>query len=102
VAAIKADPQPHWMLSIPAIDTFQRVGEQDDLPPDEGGTWRADEQRLEAATWSFSPDDLDASAAAKRSTHWIGYNPHSAVWRNSFQHIGKRRYWYIHYLSCLF
>ncbi len=41
-----------------------------------GGTWIADEDRLEAAKLYFSPYDLDASAAKKRSTYWIGYKAH--------------------------
>jgi transposase len=53
-----------------------RVWKQDYLPPEEGGTWIADEDRLEAARLFFSPYDLDASAATKRSTHWIGYKAH--------------------------
>ena len=64
------------MLSIPAVDTLQRVWKQDYLPLAEGGTWIADEERLEAAKLFFSPYDLDASAAKKRSTYWIGYKAH--------------------------
>ncbi len=64
------------MLSIPAVDTLQRVWKQDYLPQDAGGTWIVDEDRLEAAKLYFSPYDLDASAATKRSTHWIGYKVH--------------------------
>jgi transposase len=45
LSAITADPQSHWMLSIPAIDTLQRMWKQDYLPPDAGGTWIADEDR---------------------------------------------------------
>lgn len=76
LAAIKADPTSHWMLSIPAIDTLQRVWQQDYLPLEQGGTWIADEDRLEAARLIYSPYDLDASAAKKRSTYWIGYKVH--------------------------
>lgn len=76
LAAIKANPQNQWMLSIPAIDTLQRVWKQDYLPPEKGGTWIADEDRLEATKLYYSPYDLDASAATKRSTHWIGYKAH--------------------------
>jgi transposase len=36
----------------------------------------ADEDRLEAAKLYCSPYDLDASAAKKRSTYWIGYKAH--------------------------
>jgi transposase len=64
------------MLSIPAVDTLQRVWKQDYLPSVEGGIWIADEDRLEAAKLFFSPYDLDASAAKKRSTYWIGYKAH--------------------------
>jgi transposase len=64
------------MLSVPAVDTLQRVWNQDYLPQDKGGTWIADADRLEAAKLSFAPYDLDASAASKRSTHWIGYQVH--------------------------
>jgi transposase len=76
LAAIESDPQNHWMLSIPAIDTLQRVWKQDYLPQDSGGTWIADEDRLPAARLFYSPYDLDASAGTKRSTHWIGYKVH--------------------------
>jgi len=38
-----------FLLSIPAIDTLQRVCKQDYLPLAEGGTWIADQDRLEAA-----------------------------------------------------
>jgi len=76
LSAITADPQSHWMLSIPAIDTLQRIWKQDYLPLEEGGTWIADEDRLEAARLFYSPYDLDASAAKKRSTYWIGYKVH--------------------------
>jgi transposase len=76
LSAIAADPQSHWMLSIPAIDTLQRVWKQDYLPLEEGGTWIADEDRLEATRLFYSPYDLDASAAKKRSTYWIGYKAH--------------------------
>ena len=65
-----------WMRSIPAVDTLQRVWKQDSLPQEKEGTWIADEDRLEATRLYFSPDDLDASAATKRSTHWIGYIAH--------------------------
>jgi transposase len=64
------------MLSIPAIDTLKRIWKQDYLPLEEGGTWIADEDRLEAARLFYSPYDLDASAAKKRSTSWIGYKVH--------------------------
>lgn len=64
------------MLSIPAVDTLQRVWKQDYLPLEKGGTWIADEDRLEAAKLYVSPYDLDASAAKKRSTSWIGYKVH--------------------------
>jgi len=76
LASIESDPQSHWMLSIPAVDTLQRVWKQDYLPLQEGGAWIADEDRLEAAKLFFSPYDLDASAAKKRSTYWIGYKAH--------------------------
>jgi transposase len=76
LAAILADPTNHWMLSIPAIDTLQRVWKQDYLPLEKGGTWIADQDRLEAARLFYSPYDLDASAAKKRSTYWIGYKVH--------------------------
>ncbi|HLZ63048.1 MAG TPA: transposase [Ktedonosporobacter sp.] len=76
LAAIEADQQCHWMLSIPAVDTLQRVWKQDYLPRDLGGTWIPDEDRLPSAKLYFSPYDLDASAATKRSTHWIGYKVH--------------------------
>src|SRR5215472_4590951 len=76
LAAILADPTTHWMLSIPAIDTLQRVWKQDYLPLEKGGTWIADQDRLEAARLFYSPYDLDASAAKKRSTYWIGYKVH--------------------------
>jgi hypothetical protein len=36
------------------------------LPPEKGGSWIADEDRLETAKLYFSPYDLDASAAKKR------------------------------------
>jgi hypothetical protein len=42
------------------------VWKQDYLPPEKGGSWIADEDRLEAAKLYFSPYDLDASAAKKR------------------------------------
>lgn len=69
----RGGPQSHWMLSIPAVDTLQRVWKQDYLPLKEGGTWIADEDRLEAAKLFFSPYDLDASAAKKRRAllDWI-------------------------------
>jgi transposase len=76
LAAIKADPASHWMLSIPAVDTLQRIWKQDYLPQDAGGTWMADEDRLEAARLFYSPYDLDAEASKKRSTYWIGYKVH--------------------------
>jgi transposase len=72
LAAIQAEPTINWMLSIPAVDTLQRVWKQDYLPPEKGGTWIPDEDRLEASKLYFSPYDLDASAATKCSTHWIG------------------------------
>jgi hypothetical protein len=46
------------------------------LPQDAGGTWIAEEDRLEAARLFYSPYDLDASAAKKRSVYWIGYKVH--------------------------
>ena len=76
LAAIQAEPTLEWMLSIPAVDTLQRVWKQDDLPPDKGGTWIPDEDRLPAAKLFSSPYDLDASAGTKRSTHWVGYKVH--------------------------
>ena len=53
-----------------------RVWKQDYLPPEKGGTWIPDEDRLPAAQLYYSPYDLDASAGTKRSTHWIGYKVH--------------------------
>jgi transposase len=76
LSAITVDPQSHWMLSIPAIDTLQRIWKQDYLPLEEGGTWIAEEDRLEAARLFSSPYDLDAKASKKRSTYWIGYKVH--------------------------
>jgi len=76
LAAIQTAPQNHWMLSIPAVATLQGVWKQEYLPPDKGGTWIPDEERLDAAKLYFSPYDLDASAAKKRSTYWIGYKVH--------------------------
>jgi transposase len=76
VAAIEADPQTLWLLSVPAVDTLRRVWKQDYLPQDVGGAWIADEERLEATKLFYSPYDLDASAAKKRSTYWIGYKAH--------------------------
>jgi transposase len=76
LAAMQSDPHSHWMLSIPAVDTLQRVWKQDYLPLEAGGTWIADEDRLPAAKRFYSPYDLDASAGTKRSTHWIGYKVH--------------------------
>lgn len=73
MASVESDPQSHWMLSVPAVDT---VWKQDYLPLKKGGTWIADEDRLESAKLFFSPYDLDASAAKKRSTYWIGYKAH--------------------------
>ena len=46
------------------------------MPPDKGGTWLPEEDRLPAAKLYSSPYDLDASAGAKRSMHWIGYKVH--------------------------
>jgi transposase len=76
LTAMQDDPTSQWMLSIPAIDTLQRVWKQDYLPPEQGGTWRAEEERLPAAKLFYSPYDLDAAAGTKRSTHWIGYKVH--------------------------
>jgi transposase len=76
LAAIQAEPSINWMLSIPAVDTLQRVWKQDYLPLEKGGTWIPDEDRLPAAQLFYSPYDLDAAAGAKRSTHWIGYKVH--------------------------
>ena len=76
LSAITADPAHYWMLSIPAIDTVQRIWQQDSLPQDLGGTRIAEEERLEAARLFYSPYDLDASAAKKRSTYWSGYKVH--------------------------
>jgi transposase len=72
LSAITSDRQSQWMLAIPAVDTLQRIWKQDYLPPEQGGTWMAEQDRLEAARVFFSPYDLDASAAKKRSTYWIG------------------------------
>ena len=72
LTAIQAEPESHWMLSIAAVDTLQRVWKQDYLPPEKGGTWIPDEDRLPAAKLFYSPYDLDASAGTKRSTHWLG------------------------------
>ncbi|HLZ62961.1 MAG TPA: hypothetical protein VKR06_38925 [Ktedonosporobacter sp.] len=37
LTAIEADSASHWMFSIPAVDTLQRVWKQDYLPQDKGG-----------------------------------------------------------------
>jgi transposase len=76
LTAMQGDPTGQWMLSIPAIDTLQRVWKQDYLPAEQGGTWRADEERLPAAKLFYSPYDLDAAAGTKRATHWIGVKRH--------------------------
>jgi|GEM_PF-5114008 len=44
-----------FLLSIPAVDTLQRIWKQDYLPQDKGGTWIAEEDRLEAARLFSSP-----------------------------------------------
>ena len=49
-----------------------RVWKQNDLPLQDGGPWIAEQDRLEAAKLFYCPYDLDASAAKKRSTEWIG------------------------------
>jgi transposase len=76
LTAMHVDQTSQWMLSIPAVETLQRVWTQDYLPLEQGGTWRADEDRLPAAKLVYSPYDLDAAAGAKRATHWIGYKVH--------------------------
>lgn len=76
LAAIQADQEQCWMLSIPTVDTLQRVWKQDYLSSEQGGTWIPDEDWLPSAKLFYSPYDLDASAATKRSTHWIGYKVH--------------------------
>ena len=53
-----------------------RVWKQNYLPVEEGGSWIAEENRLEAARLFYSPYHLDASAARKRTTYWIGYKAH--------------------------
>jgi len=76
LAALHAEPTIDWMLSIPAVATLQRVWKQDDLPPEKGGTWIPDEDRLPKASLFSSPYDLDAAAGTKRATHWIGSTVH--------------------------
>jgi transposase len=76
LTTMQLDPTSQWMLSIPAVETLQHVWKQEYLPPEQGGTWRADEDRLPAAKLFYSPYDLDAAAGAKRATHWIGYKVH--------------------------
>jgi transposase len=76
LAAIQAEPTSDWMLSIPAVETLQRVWNQDYLPSEKGGTWIPDEDRLPKASLFYSPYDVDASAAKKRSTYCIGYKVH--------------------------
>ena len=63
----KPTHQVDFLLSIPAVDPLQRVWKQDDLPQDLGGTWKASENRLEAARWFYSPYDLDAKASKEPS-----------------------------------
>jgi hypothetical protein len=71
--ASTTDPQSQWMLSLPAIDTDASNLETRLFAEREGrNEGLADEDRLEAARLFFSPYDLDASAAKKRSTYWIG------------------------------
>ena len=55
LTTIQSDTTSHWMLSIPAVDTLQRVWKQDYLPPEKGGSWMADADRLEAAKLYCSP-----------------------------------------------
>jgi transposase len=76
LSTITTDPASHWMLSIPAVDTLQRIWKQDYLPQEKSGAWIADQDRLEAARLFCSLYDLDAAAAKKRSTYWIGYKVH--------------------------
>ena len=63
-----------WPLLL--LLPMPRVWEQHYLPLDQGGTWIADEDRVNAATLIHSPSDLDAKAAKKRSTFWVGYQAH--------------------------
>jgi hypothetical protein len=49
LAAIESDPQCQWMLSVPAVGTALARVETRLLAPGKGGTWRAEEERLEAA-----------------------------------------------------
>jgi transposase len=76
LSEIEADPEQHWMLQMPAIDTVQRVWEQHYVPLAQGGSWIADAERVESAVLIHSPYDLDAKAAKKRSTFWVGYKVH--------------------------
>lgn len=76
LAAIEAESARRWMLEIPAIDTLQRVWEQHYLPLAQGGAWIADADRVASAILIHSPYDLDAKAAKKRSTFWVGYKVH--------------------------
>ncbi len=38
LSAITTDPQSQWMLSLPAVDTLQRIWKQNYLPKEKGGT----------------------------------------------------------------
>jgi transposase len=76
LSEIEADPEQHGMLQMPAIDTVQRVWEQHYVPLAQGGSWMADAERVESAVLIHSPYDLDARAAKKRSTVWVGYKGH--------------------------
>lgn len=72
LAAIESDPQCHWMRSIPAVDTLQRVWKQDYLPRDLGGIWIADENRLPAAKLFFSPHE-SSCVSGHEALHVLGW-----------------------------
>lgn len=55
LSAIATDPASQWMLSIPAVDTLQRIWKQDYLPQEQGGTWGLTRTGWRPHGYSFRP-----------------------------------------------
>ena len=69
---VEDEATPDWLRELPTVRTLRHVWNQHYEPRDRGGNWRQ-----ETAPYLIrSPYDVDARAAHKRSTFWIGYKAH--------------------------
>lgn len=76
LAMVGAETAKPWLQEIPAVQTLQRVWQQQYEMQDGTPCWRREEELPPASELVVSPYDQESRFSAKRSTHWNGYKVH--------------------------